>query len=101
MISLRDWIGAVSYLLESRDVSGAFNLCCPTTPTNAEFTRALAKAVGRKAVLAAPAPVLRLAAGDLASELLGSVNARPAALERAGYDFEDEDVREVLAAALA
>ncbi|WP_374455328.1 TIGR01777 family oxidoreductase [Nocardioides sp.] len=101
MISLRDWIGAVSYLLESRDVSGAFNLCCPTTPTNAEFTRALAKAVGRKAFLAAPAPVLKVAAGDLASELLGSVNARPAALERAGYDFEDEDVREVLASALA
>ncbi len=101
MISLRDWIGAVSYLLESRDVSGAFNLCCPTTPTNAEFTRELARAVHRKALFAAPAPVLRLAAGDLSSELLGSVNARPAALERAGYDFEDEDVREVLASALA
>ncbi|CUR59887.1 NAD-dependent epimerase/dehydratase [metagenome] len=101
MISLRDWIGAVSYLLESRDVSGAFNLCCPTTPTNAEFTRALAKAVGRKAFFAAPAPVLKVAAGDLAPELLASVNARPAALERAGYDFEDEDVREVLASALA
>jgi uncharacterized protein (TIGR01777 family) len=101
MISLRDWIGAVSYLLESRDVSGAFNLCCPTTPTNAEFTRELARAVRRKALFAAPAPVLRLAAGDLSSELLGSVNARPAALERAGYDFEDEDVREVLASALA
>ena len=32
MISLRDWIGAVSYLIESRDVSGAFNLCCPHDP---------------------------------------------------------------------
>ncbi len=101
MISLRDWVGAVSYLLESRDVSGAFNLCCPTTPTNAEFTRALADAVGRRAFLAAPAAVLKVAAGDLSSEVLSSVNARPTALERAGYDFEDEDVREVLAAALS
>ena len=101
MISLRDWIGAVSYLVESRDVSGAFNLCCPHAPTNAEFTQALARAVRRKAFLAVPAAVLRPAAGDLAPELLGSINARPAALERAGYDFEDEDVREVLAAALA
>jgi uncharacterized protein (TIGR01777 family) len=101
MISLRDWIGAVSYLIESRDVSGAFNLCCPHTPTNAEFTRALAAAVHRKAFLAVPAPVMRVAAGDLAPELLGSINSRPAALERAGYDFEDEDVREVLTAALA
>jgi len=101
MISLRDWIGAVSYLIESRDVSGAFNLCCPDTPTNAEFTRALAKAVHRKAFLAVPAPLLKTGAGDLAPELLGSVNARPTALERAGYDFEDEDVTAVLAAALA
>jgi len=101
MISLRDWIGAVAYLIESRDVSGPFNLCCPTTPTNAEFTRALADAVGRKAFFVAPAAVLKVAAGNMSPELLGSVNARPAALERAGYDFEDEDVREVLSAALA
>lgn len=101
MISLRDWIGAVSYLIESRDVSGAFNLSCPHTPTNAEFTRALAGAVHRKAFLAVPSALMKVAAGDLAPELLGSINSRPAALERAGYDFEDEDVREVLAAALA
>ena len=101
MISLRDWVGAVSYLIESRDVSGAFNLCCPHTPTNAEFTQTLASAVKRKAFLAVPAPVMKVGAGYLAPELLGSINARPAALERAGYDFEDEDVREVLAAALA
>ena len=71
------------------------------SPTNAEFTHTLAKALHRKAFLAVPAPILKVAAGDLSPELLGSVNARPAALERAGYDFEDEDVRSVLAAALA
>jgi uncharacterized protein (TIGR01777 family) len=101
MISLRDWIGAVCYLAESRDVSGAFNLCCPHSPTNAEFTQVLAGAVHRKAFLAVPSAIMNVAAGDLAPELLGSINARPTALERAGYDFEDEDVREVLAAALA
>ena len=101
MISLRDWVGAVSYLAESRDVSGAFNLCCPETPTNGEFTKALADALNRPAFLVAPSPVLKLAAGRMAPEVLGSVNARPAALERAGYDFQDVDVREVLSAALA
>jgi uncharacterized protein (TIGR01777 family) len=101
IISLRDWVGAATYLAESHDVSGVFNLCCPVTPTNREFTETLAGALHRPAVLSAPAPVLRLAAGQMAPELLNSVNARPAALERAGYDFEDEDVREVLASALA
>ncbi|MCD6641191.1 MAG: TIGR01777 family oxidoreductase [Nocardioides sp.] len=101
MISLRDWIAATVYLLESRDVTGEFNLCSPTTPTNAEFTTALARAVRRPAFFTAPAGVLRVAAGPLAPEILGSVNAQPAALERAGYDFRDQDVTEVLAAALA
>lgn len=101
IISLRDWVGAVSFLAGSRDLSGAFNLCCPRTPTNAEFTRSLARAVHRPALLVAPTRVLSLAAGPMSPELLGSVNARPAALERAGYDFEDEDVDAVLAAALA
>ena len=101
IISLRDWVGAVSYLAESRDVSGEFNLCCPETPTNAEFTKTLAEAVGRPAFLVAPAGVLKVAAGRMAPELLASLNVRPAALERAGYDFEDVDVREVLSAALA
>jgi uncharacterized protein (TIGR01777 family) len=101
MISLRDWVGAATYLAESHDVSGVFNLCCPITPTNREFTETLAHALNRPAFLAAPAPVLRLAAGQMAPELLNSLNLRPAALERAGYDFEDEDVREVLTAALS
>ena len=100
VISLRDWVGAVT-MLASSTVSGPVNLCCSQTPTNAEFTTALAAAVGRKARLVAPAAVLRPAAGAMAPELLGSVNARPAVLEAAGYVFQDPDVRSVIAAALA
>ncbi|PVG82025.1 TIGR01777 family protein [Nocardioides gansuensis] len=101
MVSLRDWVGAVAFLAESHDVSGPFNICCPEPPTNAEFTRALAQALGRPSFLAAPRLVLEKATGPMASALLSSVNARPAALERAGYDFQDQDVRDVLATALA
>lgn len=101
MISLRDWVGAVTHLLEHDSASGPFNLCCPETPTNAEFTKALASALGRPSLLAAPSPVLRLAAGEMAPELLGSINARPAALLASGYRFRDPDVTEVVASGLA
>ncbi len=100
-ISLRDWLAAVLFLLDRESAEGPFNLCCPDTPTNAEFTDALASALGRKARLAAPAAILRRAAGAAAPELLGSINARPAALEAAGFEFRDRDVRDVIAAALA
>jgi len=101
VISLRDWVGAAAFLAETATVSRPVNLCCPRTPTNTEFTQALADAVGRKARLAAPAAILKRAAGAMAPELLGSVNARPTVLESAGYEFQDPDVRDVLAVALA
>ncbi|MBD8869868.1 TIGR01777 family oxidoreductase [Nocardioides donggukensis] len=100
IISLRDWVGAVTHLVEG-DGEGPHNLCCPITPTNGEFTEALARAVHRRAFLFAPAPVLGVAAGRMSPELLGSVRAEPAALMRAGYDFADDDVRDVLATGLA
>jgi uncharacterized protein len=101
LISLRDWVGAVVHLAEHDDAAGAFNLCCATTPTNAEFTRALAHAVSRPAFLLVPSPAIRLGAGPLAPELLGSVNLVPQALLDSGYEFHDPDVQSVLAAGLA
>ena len=101
MISLRDWVGGVAHLAEHQDASGPFNLCCPKTPTNAEFTQALGRALGRPTVLPAPAVAIRLGASRMASELLGSKNTLPQALIDAGYEFHDPDVIAVIAAGLA
>jgi uncharacterized protein (TIGR01777 family) len=101
VISLRDWVGAVAFLAENDGVSGPVNLSCPETPTNAEFTKALAEALGRPAFLRIPGPVLSVAAGELAPELLGSTRVEPRVLVDAGYRFEDADVGSVLAAGLA
>jgi uncharacterized protein len=99
MISLQDWLAAVTYLAEHDDVSGPVNLCSPETPTNAEFTRALAALVHRPAVLPVPALLLRPAAGRMAPEVLGSVRAVPRALLDAGFRFADHTVTDVLASA--
>jgi uncharacterized protein (TIGR01777 family) len=99
MVSLEDWLGSVAHLAEHDTATGPFNLVCPQVPTNREFTEALAAAVHRPAVVPAPASLVRLGAGPLAPELLGSVRAVPAALEAGGYRFRHRDVRAVLAAA--
>ena len=67
------------------------------TPTNAEFTQALGRAVGRPAFVPVPASAIRIGAGPLAPELLGSVNLVPQALVDAGFEFRDRDVTDVLA----
>ena len=99
-ISLRDWVAAVTFLAEHDEASGPVNLCCPESPTNAGYVKAIARAVNRPAFLRVPAAVLRPAAGAMAPELLGSINARPARLLDAGFAFADPDVGAVIAAAL-
>lgn len=101
LVSLRDWVGAVAHVAGQDGISGPVNICCPQTPTNAEFTRALGRALHRPAVAAVPAPLLRLGAGRLAPEALGSLRLRPAALEAGGFEFRDRDVTDVLTAGLA
>lgn len=101
MISLRDWVAAVAFLVEHPTASGPVNLSCAEPATNAEFTAALAEAVGRPALLPAPAPLVRLAAGRVAPDVLGSVRVRPAALLGWGYEFADPTVGEVVASGLA
>jgi hypothetical protein len=101
VISLRDWVGAARFLVEHPTAAGPFNLCAPKTPTNAEFTRALARQVHRPALVPVPAAAIRVAAGPMADEVLGSLNLRPAALLDLGYEFEDPDVDAVLATGLA
>lgn len=101
MLSLRDWVGGVVHLAEHDDASGPFNLCCVHTPTNREFTEELARSLHRPAFATAPRALLKVASGQMSSELLGSLNVRPAALQAAGYQFRDPDVTAVLAAGLA
>jgi uncharacterized protein (TIGR01777 family) len=98
VISLRDWSGAVVHMMERDSVEGPVNLCCPDTPTNAEFTTALARQVHRPPLLPAPGLLLRGALGPAAPELLRSLDLRPQVLLEAGYRFHDRDVAEVLRA---
>jgi len=99
-ISLDDEVGAMAFLLDA-DIRGPVNLTAPAPATNAEFTKALAEAVGRPAPFAVPAFVIRTALGSMGEELaLYGQRAVPAKLAAAGYRFQHPQLRDALAAAL-
>jgi hypothetical protein len=102
-ISLSDEIGVIRFLLDRKDVSGPVNLTAPAPATNSEFTAALTAAVGRRDLrwLRLPAPVLRLALGEAAVELLTSARILPRRLQEAGYEFRYPTLPEALSAELA
>jgi uncharacterized protein len=100
IISLADWVAAARFVAEQPDCSGPYNLVCPVPATNAEFTRTLAKALHRPAVLRAPAFALRTVLGGLAWEMIGSRRVLPERLIAAGFRHEHPDVDAVVAAGL-
>jgi uncharacterized protein len=102
-ISLSDEVGAIRFLLGRSDLSGPVNLTAPAAATNSEFTAALAAALGRRDLpwLRVPAPLLRLAVGEGAAELLTSTRVTPKRLLQAGYQFRHPALPAALSAELA
>ena len=87
-IALEDAANAVLHLLDRDDLHGGVNVTAPFPLSNADFTRALSKAISRPAMLPVPAFALRAAVGQLADEaLLSGVGALPQRLNETGFRF--------------
>jgi uncharacterized protein (TIGR01777 family) len=86
-IHIADAIGLMQFALNQSKVSGPLNLTAPEPVTNATFTTALAKALGRPAILPIPVAALRLLLGEMASVLVESQRVLPVAARKAGYQF--------------
>ena len=100
-ISLEDEVRAILSLID-RPHDGPVNLTAPDQVTNRDFTRTLARVLGRPAVLRVPAFALALVLGsDLANgAVLASQRVAPAILVERGFNFLYPTTTELLAAAL-
>jgi uncharacterized protein len=97
-VMLEDVVAILRLALENGAVRGPVNVVSPQHIRNAEFTKALAKAMHRPAIFSAPAFSLRVALGEMADAmLLASERVVPERLEQLGYPFRYRD----LAAALS
>jgi uncharacterized protein (TIGR01777 family) len=95
-----DHLALTQYLLEHTELSGAFNATAPNPVTNAEFSRGLGRLLHRPALLPLPAPLLRLAFGEMAELLLGGQRVLPQRLLQAGFQFRYPALEQALAEAL-
>jgi uncharacterized protein (TIGR01777 family) len=91
-VALDDAIAAYRFVLEN-DVAGPVNLTSPSPATNAQFVRALGKALGRPTVLPVPGLAIRALFGEMGETmLLEGQRALPARLLDAGFQFTQPDV---------
>lgn len=100
-ISLPDEVDAIRFLIKS-DIAGPVNLVAPEPVTNAAYTKAIGRVLGRPTFLAVPKFAPKLLLGrQMAEELLFfSLRARPKVLEHERFGFRHRDVESALRAAL-
>lgn len=80
---------AMIHVLERPELSGPVNFVAPEQVTNAQFTDAVAAAVGRPSIIRLPAFAVKLAPGEMSQELLlRSARVVPRKLLESGYEFQ-------------
>jgi uncharacterized protein len=99
VISLRDEVRAIEFLLHSQ-VRGPVNLVAPFSPTNAQFTTALAAHLKRPAFLHVPKFALEIALGEFASDILASTRVVPNVLRNSGFQWLDTDIETLIKTAI-
>ena len=85
------------WLLANDKARGAYNVGAPDPVTNAEFTRALGRALGRPTVLPMPEAALKLLFGEMSELLLVSDRMLPKRLLDEGFKFRYPDLDRALA----
>lgn len=95
-IHIDDLVGLFDHAVQHSNASGPLNGVAPGPVRNEDFTKALAAAVHRPAVLPAPMFGLRLLFGEMASIVTASQRILPEATRQSGFDFRFTDLRDAL-----
>jgi uncharacterized protein (TIGR01777 family) len=99
LISMRDWLAAVEFLMGRADIAGPVNVAGPEPVRNAELTTVLGRLLHRPTLAPVPAFALRTLLGEVSQDILSSDRAVPRVLLGAGFTFRDTDLTSALHAA--
>ncbi len=96
-IHLNDLVSAIVHSLSTESLAGPVNGVSPEPVTNRTFTKTLGRVLGRPTFLPVPTPVLRMALGEMADELLlSSMRIMPERLQSSGFTFQFDNLESAL-----
>ncbi|MFP5247289.1 MAG: TIGR01777 family oxidoreductase [Thermoanaerobaculia bacterium] len=100
-ITRDDVIRMILWALDNDNARGVYNATAPEPVRNRDFARALGKALHRPSFMPAPAFALKLAFGEMASEvLLAGQRVVPNRASREGFTFEAPSLVDALSRVL-
>jgi uncharacterized protein (TIGR01777 family) len=101
-VALPDVTAAFVHAVENDSLRGPVNVTSPNPVRNADFTKALGRALHRPTIFPMPAFAAKFALGEMAEAmLLASQRAEPSKLAASGYRFKHPELDGALAAVLA
>jgi uncharacterized protein len=96
-ISLDDLCAAIVHCIQATGLHGPVNIVSPAPVTNAEFTKALGRALGRPTMFPIPAFAARAVFGEMADPLLlASARVEPAKLTSSRFVFRHRELGSTL-----
>jgi uncharacterized protein (TIGR01777 family) len=95
-VHLDDVVGVLRFVLKNEQVSGPYNLIAPEPTSNADFYKALAKAMHRPYWFPTPAFLLRLVLGEMSVLVVDGRYSQPKRLLEAGYHFKVANIAEAM-----
>jgi uncharacterized protein (TIGR01777 family) len=96
-----DEIGLLLAAIDSPGFSGPVNAAAPEPVTNAEFSKALGRALRRPAIAPVPALAIRALYGEMSHIVVTGVRMVPGRAGELGYEFRHPQLEEALRSALA
>jgi len=96
-IHIKDEIESIVYAIETDSVKGPINLTAPNPVDNEQFSRQLARVLGRPALFRVPSLGMHVILGEMADNLLlGGQRVLPLKLQKSGYSFYYPDLDSAL-----
>jgi uncharacterized protein (TIGR01777 family) len=95
LVGINDVVRALLFLLKEPSIKGAVNVVCPEVITQKEFISELSHLVRHKLWIHIPEWILK-ALGEQGVMLLYSCRPSPRVLSEAGFQFEQQTIREIL-----
>jgi len=96
-IHINDLIEMIVFAIENEKLSGIFNAVAPHAVTNKEFMKEIATVLKKPMFLPnIPGFVMRLSLGEMASIVIGGNRVSSGKIEKAGYKFQFNNLKEAL-----
>lgn len=95
-IHVDDLLRLFTFTASNSPIEGPLNGSSPEPVRNAEFTRCLAHALHRPAILPLPKFALKVAVGELADFMFSSLRIMPEATKQSGFTFTYPELGEAL-----